>query len=433
MRSTTWQARRDERAFEVRRTILITGTAGLLISAVAAVADHRMRSTGSGARSAAALPSSSSDHARPGDERDGESAGPFSVLVQRARKPAPVAAPLPPPPPPIPAGPEAVAATEASCARTFHEELRKISAKVPDMIAAARAMKTSIAGAPGRLMFSSAGAGKVRAPTIERVCAERVIKRGRERCARWESRVIGPSPLVRRPRTDASPEEVKLFRSMEETIRAKGSLIEFGSNGRYTVMSDRFSSDMRGYLAQPFHPALCSGAPDLIKFYFDTLGPLRARLKVVADLGRRARSSARLRLDVAEALLAQPRTEMTPAADDGAPSPPPLPRPVEADTVSTMITRLAEIAAPRDTSAAVLAIEGDIGRLALLQTWLGEESSRSLSAAARDALLLALRSLEIGAYVESMQRRYQVLDETLLATLARLSEAERRSCTCGSQ
>ncbi|HRD78474.1 MAG TPA: hypothetical protein PK264_21470, partial [Hyphomicrobiaceae bacterium] len=261
-------------------------------------------------------------------------------------------------------------------------------------------------------------------------------------CRRWESKVIAPPVRPTLPATAPTPEELKLLRAMDETVRGRGSLIEFGGNGRYTVMADRFAADVRIYTGQSYHPALCSGAGDMLKFYAETLAPLKSRIKVVADMDRRAQTRARAAVGSALADLARPSTgdlaasetpkSDAPSATVATASDVPPPQPSVPETIEAMTAALADIALPEGAAQAIKANESVLQRLKAFAEWLMSEPGLALTGVRRETVLVALRALEIAAHVEAMQARYVVLETALLGNLLVLKESQRRTCTCGT-
>lgn len=328
--------------------------------------------------------------------------------------------------PVIPPGSEAVVRSMMSCASSYHAALSAVHAASGDRMArAVKAMGRVDAALPGRWLFwgPPGQSGRQRIET-RRQCVVLEARGGRTRCARFEERLLpGPIP-AQVPAKAPGAEELKALRFVDETVRGKGALVEFGANGRYKVMSERFADDVRIYTSQPVHPALCTGAGDLLEFYREALAPLRKRISVVADATQRVRRLAASRFNIAAAVLAA--RSAASAADpakveekEGAPA-----------GLRDMIGALMRLAADADVARAVAGEGEDMSAMARAHAWVASEQASGLLPTERETLLVALQMIEALIYAETLRTRYAEINAALFGTLDQLMVAQKKSCTC---
>ena len=350
----------------------------------------------------------------------------------------------PPPPPPIPIGSAALTQSLASCSDSYHAALAAIHAANGERLKrAVRAMSLVDDRLPGRWLFwGPAGhTGKQKIET-QFVCTSFLIGGERARCGRFEQRrIAGPIPAQVAAKA-ATADELKALRLVDETVKGKGALVEFGGNGRYKVMSERFADDLRGYATQPKHPALCTGSEDLVAFYRETLAPLRKRISVVAAATAQTRKLAHARFQIAAAALSVTAGGVLASSGDGgiaaaegdakqAPAsadPPPVPA-----SHRDMVIELIRLAADGDVARAVAGGETDIAVLLRAQAWVASERAHELLPTQRQTLLAALQLIEASVYADTLRVRYVEIDETLFGSLEQLASAQRSSCTCSEE
>jgi hypothetical protein len=201
-----------------------------------------------------------------------------------------------------------VAQAGTTCSAAYHAALGELYGKRGDDLGrAVAALRAPDAVLPGRWLYSQAlfpGTKKNRPVVVERPCAERAKVAGRMRCLRYED---GPAPEVPAELTitpNPNAEELRVLKALNDLVEARGGVPEVGGNGRYSWLAQRAASDLKLYISQPMHPALCSGGTDFAEFYANTLKPLQKRIDDVGEISKKARALAVARVTEAAAVEA---------------------------------------------------------------------------------------------------------------------------------
>jgi hypothetical protein len=122
---------------------------------------------------------------------------------------------------------------------------------------------------------------------------------------------------------------------------------ERGKNGWPTWVTQRVWGELKAYVDQPAHPALCSGAVEALDFYAGRLAGFRTHMRAVAGLHAKARELVRARVAAAVATVNSPETS-------GSSSPVP---PVDAAVISypQLIIEAAAVLVPVEQLATIAA------------------------------------------------------------------------------
>lgn len=348
-------------------------------------------------------------------------------------------------------------AEAARCAPAYAAALKTIfSGPTPQPLATALAVRKPLPGLTGRWLFHHDGdrrrqrdeAGRL--VDGDKVCAEELSRGGRTRCQRWETRAPASEPVV--PVPQPSREETRVLSAVAEFVANKGAPPEFLGNGRYTIMTERVATDLEAYARQGEHPAICSGADELVDFLTEKLAPLAKRMGDVEELRQRSLALVAPRVEALHTALAP-----IPGATAGVASPAATSVVATATDQPGLIAGASEV---RPTSPAVAMTApqpstpagwvGEVGRLILTPadahavasaptplTGLGQiadllASGRSTApAAARAEARAALRAIEAATYVDMLSQRYVDLRQALFGTLDAVRKAHAADCTCG--
>jgi hypothetical protein len=328
-----------------------------------------------------------------------------------------------------------------------------------------------------------------RRPTQQRVCVERTTTRsGASRCARYESRPIAATEEIQIAAAP-SADEAKDLRALAPVVEAKGAVPDAATNGRYGLLVQRLAQDVRLYLGQGPHPALCSGGAEITEFLLAQYAPLKKREDELTDRARRTRAAAiartravglaetaaynaaiaeaeaarraaraeAARRDVAKAetegrevaspapadataVAAPPKPpQATIAAEAALPQlltePPPV-RSLEDLAARSIPALVLEATRPLLPPAAITEIAGASNPISSLararSAIIAAQTNGSLNAPkpVRDAAVEALRALEAAAYADLAKSRYAPLDATIRATLTEIATTHARTCTC---
>lgn len=338
--------------------------------------------------------------------------------------------------PPLLAILPSIADETARCSAAFYQELAPVrDANARQLAGFEQAARVVEPGMTGKWLFWNK-AGKAAAP--ERVCAESSTKAGRERCVRWEIKPVDPIRVTSPAPPPPNPNELMVLKALDGFVTDKGAPLEFGTNGRQFATLQRFAAEFGSYIEQPRHPALCTGVPQMLDFHTANLAGVAKRLIDVTANARRAEQMALagvnalvpLRAALATAAAAATASDpTTPSASAGQPVAAPLP---QGTSTSAMV---------RAALAGLIAEEA-------LQSLKSETSGPSLLLKARDLLATSLlpdahpalraaagaslRMIEAAAYAALQVDRVKQFEGILLGPLAKVRDAHRATCTCGS-
>ncbi len=333
---------------------------------------------------------------------------------------------------------DARAQAEASCSAAYHAALGDLHAKRGDDLGrAAQVLRAADPALPGRWIYSQAlfpGAKKNRPVAVERPCAERVKVAGRLRCVRYEDAAAPEPPSELTVAPGPSTEELRVLKALNDLVEARGGVPEVGGNGRFSWLAQRAASDLRLYISQPAHPALCSGGKDFAEFYGNTLKPLQKRIDDVGELSKKARALAVARVN--DANTAETAAMSEPTKD--APAKPIVTIAIAADApLPALVADAIRSVVP---AAAVTEVAGETTALAALRRAKGALVAAQVEAQggddqkARDRVLAAgraVRMLEAAAYGEIYVERYKRFSTDVLGTPQAIKAVHTQSCTCG--
>ena len=279
------------------------------------------------------------------------------------------------------------------CASAFHSALTSIrSERAPNLAGLPQRLTIADPSLPGRWQF----AGGIAIPQKRNTAAKPAAAQA--------------AALV--SESDATDDERRVAGFLADFVEAKGALPEFGPNGKWAWLLTKASAELRGYMAQSSHPALCTGAPEMMDFYGTEFGSLKRRSDDAREVDRTARDSVVARRKAWQA--SAPGVEAI-TAD-----------PVLLTTIKAVGDRLLGKA-----DADTVAVEANvIAALALTKAALRSESASGLSPQAYRAGMALLRALELAAYAELAIERYRPLEAGLFGTTGDIRTAHSRSCTC---
>lgn len=208
-----------------------------------------------------------------------------------------------------------------------------------------------------------------------------------------------------------------------------GAVPELGPNGRFGFLFQRLAQDLRAYLTQEPHPALCAGGTDLTEFYDAQFAPLRRRQSETADLAKRTRAAAIARvraIATAEAAVGEK------AASTAAP--PAMPADIEGKSLVNLIAAAVRPLASDDEGRSIAAAASPLQALATARaSVLASQTATppsSVDPAVRDAAGHALRILEAAIYADLVRARYVEVEAALFTANADIRAAHKATCTC---
>jgi hypothetical protein len=330
---------------------------------------------------------------------------------------------------------DAKAQQGASCSAAFHSAMGEVLVKHGESLGGAvAAMRAPDATLPGSWLYAQSlfPAKKNKLPVVERPCAERVKVAGRTRCLRYEDGSAPEVPAELSITQLPSTEELRIIKLLNDLVEGRGGVPEVGNNGRYYWMSQRAASDLKTYMSQPSHPALCSGGKDFAEFYAQTLGPLQKRIGDVGELAKKARALAVAR--VKEAVVLKVGGEVL--ASGGVFTKQLAAPEIAAD--ASLVTLVAEAAGVVVADSAKTEIAAETTPLAALRrakpALIAAQSAAQEDTILRELVLAAgraVRMLEAAAYGDIYVERYKKFSVDVLQTPQTIKAAHIKTCTCG--
>lgn len=343
-------------------------------------------------------------------------------------------------PPPLSEPIPHIADDTAKCSFAYHAALERVrDGDVKQLVNLDKLARATEPGLPGRWLFwAKTGKGAAKLPQPERVCAQSVLKAGRERCIEWATKPLDPVKVALFA-AQPTPEELNVLRVLDAFVTDKGAALEFGSNGRQYATLQRVAIELGAYSAQPKHPALCNGVPEMLEFKAEKLAAMKKRAEDAKANAAKALSQARQRViaarelrpseerAAAQAKATSDAANVAPAAPRS-PSPSPLP---PAIGPAALIGALLDGAVPADKFNDLRPETNALRLLQRARDLITPEATPDLSPASRASMAAALRMIEAASYGEVQVARMQRFDRLFFGTIGQIRDAHRANCTCG--
>lgn len=199
----------------------------------------------------------------------------------------------------------------ADCASGYHAAITGIrDANIERMTAALTKARKGDPLISGQWIFPPPGVGRM-VTVKRRVCVRRQRvwsyqrQRWRYRCVRYGTRNV---KVRSKAVTGGTAEDRKVFGMANTFLRTRGTdpQLRNASAGPAWVLK-RVAQDLRAYLGQSAHPALCTGVPQVMGYYDKKLVHFHTREAEIADLQTRANALlAQYETQLRDALIEQP-------------------------------------------------------------------------------------------------------------------------------
>jgi hypothetical protein len=274
-----------------------------------------------------------------------------------------------------------------TCAASFHQALHTIREhRVASISGLPLRLKPTDPTLPGRWLFAGGIA------------------------ARKASSAAPSAPAIE---GDVTDDERRVAGALVEFVETRGTIADFQPTAKWQWLLTKASIELRSYVGQPSHPALCTGVGQMLDFYGTEFSSLKQRHDEIAASVRTSQSAVASRHKAWRTALATPE---------------------RANTEPLLILPVIKAVADRvlsKTDADTVAVEPDaLTALTLTRAALRSESASGLSGSSYRASLALLRALELAVYSERLQERYGPLEAGLFGTAADIRRAHGRSCTC---
>lgn len=346
--------------------------------------------------------------------------------------------------------PERVSAD--TCSTEYHARLSGLAEQRGEqLLSVVPDLRSGDPALPGRWLFNfdpgQEKRGRVRTVAVVRqVCTQYEGRGRRARCVATENRTVGTNEIAFATARDKA--DVAAVRALQDFVARRGAVPEVGENGRLGWHAQRLSQDLRAYITQPSHPAICSGGREVSEFYGSQLAPLEKRQQDVRTLVGTARLRARERVAAFTAISA-PAPEAVSSASQVSTSVLVSPA-VAAAGHSAGGAAAGETARDflRSTLAVVLTpeqnedIAGEETVFAALrraksflldkqdEKVFGENPDLVPAAVGGQALGQVLLAIEVLAYAEYFDARYDLIRQSILAMPGDIRKAHEATCGC---
>jgi hypothetical protein len=335
--------------------------------------------------------------------------------------------------------------TSSSCSAAYHGALTALHTAQGDALGGAvGAMRASDPVLPGRWIYAQAlfakGLPKTKLLEETRPCLEKVKVAGRLRCARYDDAAEPPLPSELVITASPNAEELRVLKAVADLVEGRGAVPDVGPNGKYQWVAQRAAGDLKLYMSQPAHPALCSGGKDFAAFYGDVLKTLQKRMSDVGELGKKARALAVNRM----AGMAVPDAKVAAAGTSADSAPPAAAAPAADNASKSLVMLVADAVRPILSADELASVSAEKSALAALQRAkpmliaaqaaagkVDDSQARERTQASVQAAGRAVRQLEAVAYTDIYAQRYQAFATTVLTMPQAIQDTHKRTCTCG--
>jgi hypothetical protein len=338
------------------------------------------------------------------------------------------------PPKPLPT----ISEDAARCSIAYREALQPLAQiKTKQLGDLDRLARTTDPNFSGKWIYwVKAGRRGQAMPQEQRVCAEKIVRGGRERCLQWETKPADPDKLALFA-AQPSADEALVLRVVDPFASDRGAALEFGSNGRQFATYQRVALELATYVEQPRNAALCAGVPEMLEFKATKLEGLAKRAADVNANAAKALALAKRRVATARAqrgaigLATDPQMSAQIVAPTVAPTTATDGAVASAKTSLEVLLVLLDGLLPIDQIAKIRDGGTTLRALARVSEFIQPDALPDVTPVGRSALLAALRMIEASAYGEAQAVRVRQFDRLLFGTLEDIRDAHRATCTCG--
>jgi hypothetical protein len=329
------------------------------------------------------------------------------------------------------------------CATAYHRALGGIYAERQTVFdGAVKAASVEQDGLPGSWLFPPRKLSKSELqprlailPPARRECRWSVetvsfSTRVRERnCKKWQLTEIVATPLGPfTPEVDEA-EAQRINARAGRIIQSRLAARDFGPSGKLEWISRRLLIDLKAYLKQKPHPALCSGVDVMTSYFIDNAVTLQKELAASAEALEVARRIAGIRLDALAVALGKAPNEPAETVSISLVTPARAAPPAEMDGAALVgeAGRMLLTAAGR----VALSAQGDaMAKLLAFRESLGGDLGLDQPEASRLLVIDALTAVEAAVYLEASAARYAQVGEAIFGSIAAIEKAHGEACTC---
>ena len=324
---------------------------------------------------------------------------------------------------PVPSDSTVLVWSVSNCAQAFHAELAKLmETKGSRMGDALKAARTRDRRRLGSWMFRPDMSKAKRTCIKRKRYWDRRRGRYRTRCVEYES---PPEDVAE---TGTPKKEVRAVNRLANTfVRARAIDPEMSTRKNYGWVSQKVATDLRGYLKQDPHPAICTGAIQFVDYFDGRLGDFYER-------GDKFTKSAKTAHTIAIERLADARTAVS-KDTSGHPASGALPislaqaKPGSDTSLQSMVVTTAQLTSDGDLESEVKGAENAYDSLKVMNAWL-KKNGKEMNEDSRKAIRRALAAIEAADYLEVIAGHYGALNDTLRGSIVAVRDAHGRHCKC---
>jgi hypothetical protein len=226
-----------------------------------------------------------------------------------------------------------------------------------------------------------------------------------------------------------SQEERRILLNAASILRSGGADPKLTPDGSFGWVSGKVAQDLRLYLVQDKHPALCTGAIQFTEYYSKRLSGLKKHISSVLEAGASARSVAKRRVDAVKREAASftgghPGIGFLPLRAIG------YPVSSTDDSIRGLILTLAPYAGlAKDDLDRIASAANEFEMLKAVREAM---DGRALPDALAKTLTPSFALIEAAYYLKLVERRYQQLKTGYIGSLEGIRAAHDAHCVCKS-
>lgn len=264
--------------------------------------------------------------------------------------------------------------------------------------------------------------------------------RRKRRCVAWTTRNVKRRVRVAVPVAEPSSaerqriqSEMNLIRTATPFARARGAAQDLSKKGRFGFVSRRIATDLRTYLRQPKHPALCTGTSTMMDYLYGGASSFRGRIAQIAANSVNAHVPAEARVErLLDELMGEPGGH---PGFGGAPLSVLQPEPKLQDRdaqLRALIDRIAELSLSQSHVALVKSQTETFAALRQFSRLIRKGAMAGYSKAVQTATHQALGMIEAAHYLRAANRRYANVNSALFGSIEAIRGAHAKHCVCGN-
>ena len=324
---------------------------------------------------------------------------------------------------PVPSDSTILVWAVSNCAQAFHAELAKLmETKGSRMGDALKAARTRDRRRPGSWMFRPESASSKRTCVKRSRYWDRRRGRYRSRCVEYESASDGE------PETGTPKKQVRAVHRLANTfVRSRAIDPEMSTRKNFGWVSQKVATDLRGYLKQDPHPAICTGAVQFVDYFDGRLGEFFERGDKFDKSAKTARSIAVER--VAAARKAVSKDPSGHPAWGAMPISLAEAKPAPGSSLQNLVVETARLTSNGDLVSEVKEAENAYDALKVMNSWM-KKDGKEMNGDSRKAVRRALGAIEAADYLQVVAGHYGALNDTLKGSIIAVRDAHGRHCKC---